>query len=42
MNTPLPIAALLKDNHLDSMAHGEGHLDWSALSRVAKRRAAQQ
>jgi 3-hydroxyisobutyrate dehydrogenase-like beta-hydroxyacid dehydrogenase len=38
---PLPIASVLRDNHLDSLAHGEGHLDWAALSRVSTRRAAQ-
>lgn len=38
---PLPIASLLRDDLLDSLAHGEGHLDWAALSRVSARRAAQ-
>ena len=42
VNVPLPIASVLRDNHLDSLAHGEGHLDWAALSRVTTRRAAQQ
>lgn len=38
---PLPLASLLKDNHLDSLAHGEGDWDWAALARVAARRAGQ-
>jgi 3-hydroxyisobutyrate dehydrogenase-like beta-hydroxyacid dehydrogenase len=42
VNVPLPIASVLRDNHLDSLAHGEGHLDWAALSRVSARRAAQK
>jgi 3-hydroxyisobutyrate dehydrogenase-like beta-hydroxyacid dehydrogenase len=41
VHVPLPIASELRDNHLDSLAHGEGHLDWGALSRVSTRRAAQ-
>ncbi|VVE64298.1 oxidoreductase [Pandoraea captiosa] len=38
-NVPMPFASVLRDNHLDSLAHGEGQLDWAALSRVAVRRA---
>nr|WP_080738874.1 NAD(P)-dependent oxidoreductase [Pandoraea pnomenusa] len=38
-NVPMPFGSVLRDNHLDSLAHGEGHLDWAALSRVAARRA---
>ena len=41
VNVPLSIASVLRDNLLDSLAHGEGHLDWAALSRVSTRRAAQ-
>ncbi|MHB1667243.1 NAD(P)-dependent oxidoreductase [Thiomonas sp.] len=41
-NVPLPLGSVLRDNHLDSLAHGEGHLDWAALSRVSARRAAQE
>lgn len=40
-NVPLPIGGILQNNHLDSLAHDEGHLDWAALSRVSARRAAQ-
>jgi 3-hydroxyisobutyrate dehydrogenase-like beta-hydroxyacid dehydrogenase len=40
-NVPMPFGSVLRDNHLDSLAHGEGHLDWAALSRVAARRAGQ-
>ncbi|RFB75716.1 NAD(P)-dependent oxidoreductase [Methylovirgula sp. 4M-Z18] len=42
VNVPLPLASVLRDNHLDALAHGEGHLDWAAVSRVAGRRAAQE
>lgn len=42
VHVPLPIASVLRDNHLDSLAHGEGQLDWAALSRVSTRRAAQE
>ncbi|APH58186.1 3-hydroxyisobutyrate dehydrogenase-related protein [Granulibacter bethesdensis] len=41
VRVPLPIASVLRDNHLDSLAHGEGHWDWAALARVSTRRAAQ-
>lgn len=41
-HVPLPIASILRDDLLDSLAHGEGHLDWAALSRVSARRAAQE
>ena len=40
-HVPMPFASILKDNHLDSLAHGEGHLDWAALGLVAARRAGQ-
>lgn len=40
-NVPLPIGSVLQDNHLDSFAHDEGHLDWAALSRVTARRSGQ-
>ncbi len=41
VHAPLPMASVLRDNHLDSVAHGEGRLDWAALSKVAARRAGQ-
>ncbi len=40
-NVPLSLASALRDLHLDSLAHGEGHLDWAALSRACARRAGQ-
>lgn len=40
-NVPLPLASVLRDAHIESLAHGEGHLDWAALSRTAARRAGQ-
>lgn len=38
-NVPLPLASLVRDNSLDSLAHGEGDLEWAALAKVAARRA---
>lgn len=38
-NVPLPFASVLRDNYLDALAHGDGHKDWSAITRVAARRA---
>jgi 3-hydroxyisobutyrate dehydrogenase-like beta-hydroxyacid dehydrogenase len=38
-NVPLPFASVLRDNYLDALAHGDGAKDWSAVSRVAARRA---
>lgn len=39
-NLPLPFASVLRDNYLDALAHGDGHKDWSVVTRVAVRRAA--
>jgi 3-hydroxyisobutyrate dehydrogenase-like beta-hydroxyacid dehydrogenase len=39
VNVPLPFASVLRDNYLDAIAHGDGAKDWSAISRVAARRA---
>jgi 3-hydroxyisobutyrate dehydrogenase-like beta-hydroxyacid dehydrogenase len=36
---PLPFASVLRDNYLDAIAHGDAGKDWSAISRVAARRA---
>ncbi|NOV27960.1 NAD(P)-dependent oxidoreductase [Cupriavidus necator] len=41
VNVPLPLASTLSDTHIESLAHGEGHLDWAALSRTSARRAGQ-
>jgi 3-hydroxyisobutyrate dehydrogenase-like beta-hydroxyacid dehydrogenase len=38
-NVPLPFASVLRDNYLDALAHGDGGKDWSAVARVALRRA---
>lgn len=38
-HVPLPFASILRDNYLDALAHGDGHKDWSAITRVAARRA---
>ena len=36
---PLPLASLLRDQHLDAIAHGDGDKDWTALAEVTRRRA---
>jgi 3-hydroxyisobutyrate dehydrogenase-like beta-hydroxyacid dehydrogenase len=38
-NVPLPFASVLRDNYLDAIAHGDGGKDWSAVAKVALRRA---
>jgi hypothetical protein len=38
-HVPLPIANVIRDNYLDAIAHGEADLDWSAVAKVAQRRA---
>lgn len=38
---PLPFASILRDNLLEAIAHGDGELDWSALSQVALRKSGQ-
>ena len=38
-STPLPIASLIRDNMLESLAHGRGELDWSALALIAAEHA---
>jgi len=38
-NVPLPFASVLRDNYIDAIAHGDGGKDWSAIARVAARRA---
>jgi 3-hydroxyisobutyrate dehydrogenase-like beta-hydroxyacid dehydrogenase len=39
VHAPLPIASIVRDSLLDAVAHGDAEKDWSALSRVAYRRA---
>ncbi len=36
---PLPFASVLADTFMDAMANGDAHKDWSAIARVAARRA---
>jgi 3-hydroxyisobutyrate dehydrogenase-like beta-hydroxyacid dehydrogenase len=38
-NVPMPFAGILRDGHLNALAHGEGDIDWAALAKVAFRRA---
>ncbi|MEG1766862.1 MAG: NAD(P)-dependent oxidoreductase [Comamonas sp.] len=40
-HVPLSLASALRDAHIESLAHGEGHLDWAALSRTSARRSGQ-
>jgi 3-hydroxyisobutyrate dehydrogenase-like beta-hydroxyacid dehydrogenase len=35
----LPFGSVLRDNFLDAIAHGDGDRDWTAVARVALRRA---
>jgi 3-hydroxyisobutyrate dehydrogenase-like beta-hydroxyacid dehydrogenase len=39
VEAPAPLAALLRDNFIDAMAHGGADLDWAGLASVARRRA---
>lgn len=34
----LPFASVLRDAHLEAVAHGDGQADWAALAKVAARR----
>ena len=38
-HVPMPVASVLRDGFLDAIAHGDGGLDWTALSKVTFRRA---
>jgi 3-hydroxyisobutyrate dehydrogenase-like beta-hydroxyacid dehydrogenase len=38
-HTPLPIASLLRDNFIESIASGDGEKDWAALAEGAFRRS---
>jgi 3-hydroxyisobutyrate dehydrogenase-like beta-hydroxyacid dehydrogenase len=37
--TPMPLASLIRDNLLSGVAQGMAEVDWSAIARVAARRA---
>ncbi len=39
VEAPAPLAALLRDNFIDAIAHGGAELDWAGLATVARRRA---
>ncbi len=39
VDAPAPLAALLRDNFIDAIAHGGADLDWAGLATVARRRA---
>jgi 3-hydroxyisobutyrate dehydrogenase-like beta-hydroxyacid dehydrogenase len=41
-NVPLPFASALRDSFMDAIANGDAHKDWSAIARVAARRAGLQ
>jgi len=36
---PLPFASVVRDNLVDAIGHGDADKDWSAVARVARRRA---
>jgi 3-hydroxyisobutyrate dehydrogenase-like beta-hydroxyacid dehydrogenase len=38
-NVPLPFASVLRDAFMDAIANGDADKDWSAIGRVAARRA---
>ncbi len=38
-NVPMPIASIVRDGFIEAIAHGDGGLDWTALSKVTFRRA---
>jgi 3-hydroxyisobutyrate dehydrogenase-like beta-hydroxyacid dehydrogenase len=38
-NVPLPFASVLRDSFIDAIANGDADKDWSAIARVAARRA---
>ncbi|TWI57517.1 3-hydroxyisobutyrate dehydrogenase-like beta-hydroxyacid dehydrogenase [Pseudomonas duriflava] len=40
-HVPLPFGSVLRDNLLEAVAQGEGHLDWSALGGRALKRSGQ-
>jgi 3-hydroxyisobutyrate dehydrogenase-like beta-hydroxyacid dehydrogenase len=37
--SPMPMASVIRDHFLDAMAHGQGELDWSSITRAAARQA---
>ena len=39
VHAPLPFASVMRDNFIDAIAHGDAEKDWSAVSKVAARRA---
>jgi 3-hydroxyisobutyrate dehydrogenase-like beta-hydroxyacid dehydrogenase len=39
VGAPLPFASVLRDTFLDAIANGDAEKDWSAIARVAARRA---
>jgi 3-hydroxyisobutyrate dehydrogenase-like beta-hydroxyacid dehydrogenase len=39
VQVPLPFGSVLRDNFLDAIAHGDAERDWTAVAKVALRRA---
>lgn len=39
VDAPLPFASVLRDAFIDAIANGDAHKDWSAIGRVAARKA---
>ena len=42
VNTPMPFGSVVRDALIDALAHGEGDLDWTAMSKVTYRRAGRE
>ncbi|MFJ3822184.1 hypothetical protein [Streptomyces nodosus] len=38
-DVPLPFGSVLRDVFLDTLAHGDSHKDWAAITAVSRRRA---
>lgn len=39
VNSPMPMASVIRDRMLDAMAHGQGEMDWSSVAKAAARQA---
>jgi len=38
-NVPMPMASILREQHIDGLAHGQEGQDWASLSRFSRRQA---
>jgi 3-hydroxyisobutyrate dehydrogenase-like beta-hydroxyacid dehydrogenase len=39
VNSPMPMASVIRDRMLDAMAHGQGEMDWSSVAKASARQA---